>query len=95
MWVTVAVRRFTLCDLRRSNDNNPLYVIQFCLEEEDVWRCVLAWAKHKSGVTQPTSHWSEDERALVCQHLDGVISHVRLLLIGLYHDNKKSHFIPI
>ncbi|XKL69549.1 hypothetical protein PGB90_007318 [Kerria lacca] len=51
------------------------------LEEEDVWRAVLNWAKYQAGVTQPTAHWTEEERARVCQHLSGVISHVRLLLI--------------
>uniref|UniRef100_T1JBN3 TLDc domain-containing protein n=1 Tax=Strigamia maritima TaxID=126957 RepID=T1JBN3_STRMM len=51
------------------------------LEEEDVWRAVLTWAKHQAGVTQPVAHWTEEERARVCQHLAGVISHVRLLLI--------------
>lgn len=55
---------------------------QFCLEEEDVWRCVLVWAKHKAGVTQPTGQWTEEERTRVCQQLAGVINHVRLLLIG-------------
>ncbi|KAG4070335.1 hypothetical protein HA402_006477 [Bradysia odoriphaga] len=53
----------------------------FCLEEEDVWRCVLNWAKHQAGVTQPTAHWTEEERAHVCQYLAGVMGHVRLLLI--------------
>ncbi|XP_011504847.1 PREDICTED: kelch-like protein 17 [Ceratosolen solmsi marchali] len=51
------------------------------LEEEDVWRAVLNWAKYQTGVTQPTQHWTEEERARVCQHLSGVINHVRLLLI--------------
>ncbi|CAB0038389.1 unnamed protein product [Trichogramma brassicae] len=51
------------------------------LEEEDVWRAVLNWAKYQAGVTQPTQHWTEEERARVCQHLAGVINHVRLLLI--------------
>lgn len=51
------------------------------LEEEDVWRAVLNWAKYQAGVTQPTAHWTEEERARVCQHLSGVINHVRLLLI--------------
>lgn len=55
--------------------------MQFCLEEEDVWRCVLAWAKNHAGVTQPTAHWTEEERARVCQQLQGVMCHVRLLLI--------------
>ncbi|KAL5290500.1 hypothetical protein ACFFRR_010083 [Megaselia abdita] len=53
----------------------------FCLEEEEVWRCVLLWAKHHAGVTQATTLWSEDERVRVCQYLSGVINHVRLLLI--------------
>ncbi|CAG9821824.1 unnamed protein product [Phaedon cochleariae] len=48
---------------------------------EDVWRAVLNWAKYQAGVTQPTPHWTEEERARVCQHLSLVISHVRLLLI--------------
>ncbi|CAH1165789.1 unnamed protein product [Phyllotreta striolata] len=52
-----------------------------CLEEEDVWRAVLNWAKYQAGVTQPTAHWTEEERARVCQHLSLVIKHVRLLLI--------------
>lgn len=56
--------------------------LQFCLEEEDVWRCVLAWAKHKAIVSQPTGHWTEEERSRVCQYLSGVMGHVRLLLIG-------------
>nr|XP_022903631.1 uncharacterized protein LOC111415957 [Onthophagus taurus]XP_022903632.1 uncharacterized protein LOC111415957 [Onthophagus taurus] len=51
------------------------------LEEEDVWRAVLNWAKYQAGVTQPTAHWTEEERARVCQHLATVIGHVRLLLI--------------
>lgn len=51
------------------------------LEEEEVWRAVLKWAKYQAGVTQTTQHWTEEERARVCQHLAGVINHVRLLLI--------------
>lgn len=46
-----------------------------------MWRCVLEWAKHQAGVTQRTAHWTEDERAKVCQHLSGVMGYVRLLLI--------------
>lgn len=44
----------------------------------------MAWAKHKAGVTQPTGQWTEEERTRVCQHLAGVINHVRLLLIGMF-----------
>lgn len=52
------------------------------MDEEDVWRAVLNWAKYQAGVTQPTAHWAEEERARVCQHLASVINYVRLLLIG-------------
>lgn len=52
------------------------------LDEEDVWRAVLSWAKYQAGVTQPTAHWTGEERVRVGQHLSGVINHVRLLLIG-------------
>ncbi|KAG8188652.1 hypothetical protein JTE90_026757 [Oedothorax gibbosus] len=51
------------------------------MEEEDVWRAVLSWAKHQSGVTQPTAHWTEEERARITQQMSGVINHVRILLI--------------
>ncbi|UYV60369.1 TLD [Cordylochernes scorpioides] len=37
------------------------------MEEEDVWRAVIRWAKHKAGVTQPPQHWTEEERARVAQ----------------------------
>lgn len=57
--------------------------MQFLLQEEDVWRCVLTWAKHKAGVAAMTGRWTEEERTRVCQHLAGVINHVRLLLIGV------------
>lgn len=75
-----------LCELGRCHERSSfeymnLY-LQFCLEEEDVWRCVLAWAKHKAIVSQPTGHWTEEERSRVCQYLSGVMGHVRLLLIG-------------
>ncbi|KAF8773482.1 BTB/POZ domain-containing protein 19 [Argiope bruennichi] len=51
------------------------------MEEEDVWRAVLAWAKHQAGVTQPTAHWTEEERARITQQMSGVINYVRILLI--------------
>ncbi|GBP15840.1 Serine-enriched protein [Eumeta japonica] len=52
-----------------------------CLEEEEVWRCALAWAKQRAGVAQPTAHWTEEERARVCAHLAPLMQHIRLLLI--------------
>lgn len=60
----------------------PLESFQLSLEEEEVWRCALAWAKQRAGVTQPCAHWTEEERARVCAHLAPLMHHVRLLLIG-------------
>lgn len=51
------------------------------LEEEDVWRSVLNWAKFQAKVSQPTVNWTEEERVKVCQHLATVMDFVRLLLI--------------
>lgn len=61
---------------------NITFLLQLCLEEEEVWRCALAWAKQRAGVTQPSPHWTEEERARVCHHLCPLMQHVRLLLIG-------------
>lgn len=57
----------------------------------------MNWAKFHAGVVQRTAHWTEEERARVCQHLSGVINHVRLLLIGKrqpYSSTKKSNSEP-
>lgn len=52
------------------------------LEEVEIWRAVLNWARHQANVSQSnTQLWNEDERQRVCQSLGGVINHVRLLLI--------------
>ncbi|KAJ6216523.1 hypothetical protein RDWZM_007680 [Blomia tropicalis] len=53
----------------------------FSLDEADVFRSVLAWAKHQTGVMKHTQHWNEDERNRVSQQLSGVINHIRVLLI--------------
>lgn len=68
-----------------NSNNSHLYDmwLKLCLEEEEVWRCALAWAKQRAGVTQPTAHWTEEERARVCHHLSPLMQHVRLLLIGM------------
>ncbi|XP_078701268.1 uncharacterized protein LOC144927600 isoform X1 [Branchiostoma floridae x Branchiostoma belcheri] len=54
---------------------------QLALEEEEVWRRVLAWAKYQAKVETAPQRWSPEEKARVCQHLSGVIEHVKLLLI--------------
>lgn len=71
----------SLCSLPQEAVIKLISSDYLSLEEEDVWRAVLSWAKYQAGVSKPTQHWSEEERARVCQHLAGVINHVRLLLI--------------
>jgi len=44
---------------------------------------VLRWAQHKAGVDTKVGFWSEEERIKVSKYLSPVISHVRLLLIGM------------
>lgn len=53
-----------------------------CMKEDDVWRAVIKWAKHRAGVTSNADQWTEEERQLVGQFLKGVIDHVRILLIN-------------
>ena len=42
---------------------------QFALEEEEVWRAVLEWAKYHAGVPLEKfpGVWNEHEKSLVCQ----------------------------
>eukprot|EP00118_Oscarella_pearsei_P017545 m.174450 g.174450 ORF g.174450 m.174450 type:complete len:490 (+) comp39113_c0_seq1:235-1704(+) len=54
---------------------------QFALEEEEVWRCVLRWAKHKAGVGAPVKKWTETNRENIRKRLTGIINHVRLTQI--------------
>ncbi len=44
-------------------------MLQFALEEEEVWRAVLEWAKYHAGVPleKPPTVWNEHEKSLVCQ----------------------------
>ncbi|XP_022661389.1 uncharacterized protein LOC111267390 [Varroa jacobsoni] len=51
------------------------------MKEDDVWRAVLAWAKHQANVTSSPHSWTDGERQLVGQALRDVINHVRILLI--------------
>ena len=45
------------------------FSVQFALEEEEVWRAVLEWAKYHAGVPLEKSPgvWNEHEKSLVCQ----------------------------
>ncbi|XP_028392962.1 kelch repeat and BTB domain-containing protein 12-like isoform X2 [Dendronephthya gigantea] len=54
---------------------------KFDLEEEDVWRAVLTWAKHQANVETPLEDCTEYEREDVCKYLKQVINYVRLLLV--------------
>lgn len=52
------------------------------LSENDVWRRILAWARHQANVhEQMPGLWTEEERNSIGVQLAGVIDHVRILLI--------------
>lgn len=38
---------YVIIPLKLHTTTVTLNSLQFCLEEEDVWRCVLSWAKHQ------------------------------------------------
>ncbi|KAH7645441.1 hypothetical protein HUG17_0979 [Dermatophagoides farinae] len=39
---------------------------QFSLDEADVFRCTIEWAKHQTGIHKLVEHWNEDDRKLKC-----------------------------
>lgn len=54
---------------------------QFSLDEADVFRCTIEWAKHQTGIHKLVEHWNEDDRKRIQNQLSGVINHIRILLI--------------
>ena len=44
-----------------------LFVRQFSLEEEDVWRAVFRWSKHQAKVEMAVEDWTDYDRAGVCK----------------------------
>jgi hypothetical protein len=44
-----------------------VFVRQFSLEEEDVWRAVFRWSKHQAKVEMPVEDWTDYDRAGVCK----------------------------
>lgn len=54
----------------RANNNLSnisLIIFQLALEEERVWRSVLNWARHKTGIDQPLCEWNEDHKSRIRQ----------------------------
>jgi hypothetical protein len=54
---------------------------KFALEEADVWRYAMAWAKHQAGIEWDMKHWSQQDRTKVSAQLSGIVNHIRLMLI--------------
>ena len=44
-----------------------VFTVKFALPEDEVWRCVLTWAKHQAGVTASPKNWQELERKRVAE----------------------------
>ena len=53
------------------------------LDENDVWRLALDWARLQTGLEdgQSPKLWNEDQRSRVRTVLDGVVQHIRILNI--------------
>ena len=47
-----------------------------------MWRAVVRWGQHKARVPHPSLLWSEDDRSLVKQALDGILQHVQVMDIN-------------
>ena len=56
---------------------------EFCLEEDEVWRAVIRWAKYNANLPsdKEPSQWNAHDKAIISKVLDGVIEHVKFLLI--------------
>ncbi|OTF81296.1 hypothetical protein BLA29_006160 [Euroglyphus maynei] len=54
---------------------------QFSLDEADVFRSIIEWAKHQTGINKLVEHWNDDDRKRIQNQLSGVINHIRILLI--------------
>eukprot|EP00118_Oscarella_pearsei_P017547 m.174513 g.174513 ORF g.174513 m.174513 type:complete len:273 (+) comp39113_c0_seq26:235-1053(+) len=53
--------------------------VSFALEEDEVWRCVLWWAKHQAGVGTPVKKWTETDRKNIRKaNVEGVESQFTL-----------------
>ena len=48
------------------------------MQEEEVWHAVVGWGQRRAGVKQTMLLWTEEQRALLQQALQGVLEHIRL-----------------
>nr|XP_027196748.1 integrator complex subunit 1 homolog [Dermatophagoides pteronyssinus] len=53
----------------------------FSLDEADVFRSLIEWAKYQTNVYKSVEHWNDDDRKRIQNQLSGVINHLRILLI--------------
>ena len=47
-----------------------------------MWHAVVEWGQHNAGVKQTVLLWTEEDRALVKQALQGVLEEVRIMEIS-------------
>lgn len=56
--------------------------LQLSVHEEEVWHAVVQWGQHKAGVKQAMVLWTEQDRTLVQEALQGVLQHIRVAEIS-------------
>ena len=72
----------------------------FCLEEEEVWRAVIRWAKHNANLPsdKEPAEWNAQDKQIISKVLDGVVEHVKFLLIDsevFAQEVEPSGVVPI
>lgn len=51
------------------------------MDESNVFRSVLSWARHQTDTHTDPNQWTNEERSRIISQLSGVINHIRFLLI--------------
>lgn len=62
--------------------HNPPPCLQLSVTQDDVWRAVLRWGQHATGVDGGPGAWREGERIKMEETLDGLVEHVRVMDIS-------------
>ncbi len=56
--------------------------MQLSVSQDDVWRAVLRWGQHVTGVEGGVGIWREGERLKMAETLDGLVEHIRIMEIS-------------
>ncbi|KPM05892.1 hypothetical protein QR98_0043640 [Sarcoptes scabiei] len=92
---------YVITEIRHKINETLIYLIdsdRFGLDEADVFRSSLEWAKYHTGIFKNTNEWTEQDRKRIQEQLVGVIDKIRTLLIDskIYAEEvEPTGLIPI